>query len=180
MIDYKWLFDGVAGAALISITRYILHRFRRPEPQVANTAVGNSGPVYQQSPTINIQPTAPNNTALRHAEWKHLNQEMNAALDVMANAFIPVFAYQPGDVRCDPDEGIKRGNAALANSFLIDDVLKQNGILERWIGLVDCVIGRQSGQGTTTELFDGKAHGLKHALSKLAREDMDSGHKKAK
>jgi hypothetical protein len=170
--NYKWLFDGVAGAALISIIGFIIQRLFKSEPTVANTAVGNSGPVYQQSPTINIQPAA-SNSALRHAEWTHLNQEMNAALDVMANAFIPVFAYKLGDARSDPNEGIKRGNAALANSFLIDDILKQNGIRDRWLELIECVFARQSGQDTTAEIFQGKALGLKHALSKLAREDMN-------
>jgi hypothetical protein len=175
MTDYKWLFDGVAGAAAISIAGFIIHRFLKSEPTVANTsvgnantAVGNSGPVYQQSPTINIQ-SAANNAALRHGEWTHLIRETEAAIDVMANAFIPVFAYKPGDPRSDPEEGIKRGNAAFASSLLIDDVLNRSGIRDRWLELIVCV---QQRDDRAAEIFDGKALGFRHALTKLASEDM--------
>src|ERR1700674_2147049 len=48
--NYKWLFDGVAGAAALSLIGYFIHRFTKSKGQNGNAALNAQGAKVTNSP----------------------------------------------------------------------------------------------------------------------------------
>lgn len=187
--DYKWWFDGVGGAAAVSVIVFALNHLRKsintPAPETANTAVGNCGSVFQaiESPTtvnVALPPAPAGMSARRYEEWRHLNDEMHKNIEAMSYTFVPLHAYKPGDPRCDPDEGIVRGNRALQSCILIANALEKNGIRGRWRELVAYVVRAESPRepnqrgAPTANGFNLKVNEFILALRNTAQADVGS------
>jgi hypothetical protein len=68
--NYKWLFDGVAGAAALSLIGYFIHRFSQPKGQNGNAALNAQGAKVTNSPVAsgsNITQTVNSPTTINFA-----------------------------------------------------------------------------------------------------------------
>src|SRR6266478_2827197 len=152
--NYKWLFDGVAGAAVISVIGYVIHHFLgsqgRQQGAAALTAQGakvTDSPVASgtnisqtiNSPTVNLSLPAPSFGAPgreRYDEWRELVDEIHESIEQMWYAFVPLVAHKGGDERCDYQAGIRRGNRVLRNRILIAEAIQKSGLIQDWDELV--------------------------------------------
>jgi pyrimidine deaminase RibD-like protein len=114
----------------------------------------------------------------RYKEWRELTDELDAAIEDMACAFVLPGSFRPGDPRNDPYAGIRRGTKVLTNRLLIAEALKKHAINEKWRGMVEYVDAAvsprspsQHGAPTATG-YALKVEDLRKALNSAAREDL--------
>jgi hypothetical protein len=106
--NYKWLFDGVAGAAVIAVIGYLLRRFLKPRPQdpqqnatltaqgakVVNSPIASGSGITQRinSPNINLSLPGPKNAETPDCDfWLEFDPKGSRPLHIQNNGTEPAF-----------------------------------------------------------------------------------------
>jgi hypothetical protein len=113
--NYKWLFDGVAGAAALSLIGYFIHRFSKTKGQNGNAALNAQGAKVTNSPAAsgsNITQTVNSPTTINLALgettidqscdfWLAFDPRGSRPLEIQNNGAEPAFDA----VVCIPADG---------------------------------------------------------------------------
>jgi len=196
--NYKWLFDGFAGASVIALVGWLLKTARRSQPQtgtkignsrVTGSAVATGSHNLQNVNSHNINVTLPVLASgapgrERYDEWRELTHEIHEAFIHMGQAFNSSDRWpQGGIIDIDPEgndyqAGIQRGDRALRSRLFISDTLATEKVLDKYRQIIEYVVSAHTPRDPnqrgcpTRNGFEMKARAFEDELARIARVDI--------